>query len=235
MSKTVAIIQPCYIPWKGYFDIIASCDEFILFDDVQYIKRTWYSRNCIKAASGLKWLSVPVKVSGRRFQSIAETEISESWADSHFNQICSAYRGARAFKDSIEEIRELYQRAGSLGDLCSVNRLFLDFICRKLGIKTPILRASELGAEGKATDRLLDICLKRGATRYVTGPAAKVYFEEHKFQSANIAVQWVDYSGYPEYEQLHPPFVHGVTILDLLFSLGKEMSHYMKHVQRAAV
>ena len=145
----VAIVQPCYIPWKGYFDIIASCDEFILFDDVQFIKRTWYSRNCLKSYTGIKWLSIPVKQSGRRFQTISETEISDKWAESHFNFIKNNYSKADFFDRYLEILRELYELAYCCATLYEVDRLFLGFFCKELGIDTPLLRAADFNVQGR--------------------------------------------------------------------------------------
>ena len=80
-AKKVAILQSNYIPWKGYFDMIASVDEFILYDDMQYTRRDWRNRNQIKTAQGLKWLTIPVCVKGKYYQKIRDTEIAKSnWA-----------------------------------------------------------------------------------------------------------------------------------------------------------
>lgn len=73
--KKVAIVQSNYIPWRGYFDLIAFVDEFIIYDDMQYTKRDWRNRNRIKTSQGLQWITVPVQVKGRFHQKIRETLI----------------------------------------------------------------------------------------------------------------------------------------------------------------
>ncbi|MDX2231897.1 MAG: WbqC family protein [Leptolyngbyaceae cyanobacterium bins.349] len=88
MGKKVAIVQSNYIPWKGYFDLINSVDEFILYDDMQYTRRDWRNRNQIKTASGLMWLTIPVQVKGKYYQKIRETQISDpTWAQEHWRSI----------------------------------------------------------------------------------------------------------------------------------------------------
>lgn len=228
-DRRVAIVQPCYIPWKGYFDIIAHSDEFIIFDDVQYVERTWYNRNRLKTQYGTKWLSIPLKVAGRRLQSIAETEIAEPWAEKHLNFVKSNYRSAPFFSDHSAVLQALYEQADRLQTLLAVDRLFIEFACKTLGIKTPLLIASDLGATGKATQRLLDLCLKRRATSYLSGPAAKSYLVEKEFEDAGVAVEWMDYAGYPEYPQLHGTFDHAVSVIDLLLSTGPQAAHFMKY------
>jgi len=92
MGKKIAIIQSNYIPWKGYFDIIAKADEFIVFDEMQYTHHDWRNRNKIKTPMGTQWLTVPVKVKGRRKQTILEAEISGSeWKKKHWKRIVQSH------------------------------------------------------------------------------------------------------------------------------------------------
>src|SRR5262245_43862038 len=103
-GKRVAIVQSNYIPWKGYFDLIAAVDEFILLDDVQYTKRDWRNRNLIKTAQGAQWLTIPVVNKGRQTQLIEETEISEAWAEQHWTRIKHSYQKAPYFRDYEQPI-----------------------------------------------------------------------------------------------------------------------------------
>src|SRR5690242_7600286 len=98
--KKVAILQSNYIPWKGYFDMIASVDEFILYDDMQYTKRDWRNRNQIKTPQGLQWITVPVLVKGKYHQKINETEIYGSdWANEHWKALVQNYKRAKHFDE----------------------------------------------------------------------------------------------------------------------------------------
>ena len=98
--KKIAILQSNYIPWKGYFDMIAAVDEFILYDDMQYTKRHWRNRNKIKTPNGEIWLSVPVKVKGKYHQTIRETEINDNdWAEAHWKSLSLNYKKAPCFQE----------------------------------------------------------------------------------------------------------------------------------------
>ena len=109
MKKKIAIVQSNYIPWKGYFDLINSVDEFILFDDMQYTKRDWRNRNLIKTQSGLRWLTIPVLVSGKFHQKINETKISDmDWSTEHWKTICCNYARAKYFRDYKDYFEEIY-------------------------------------------------------------------------------------------------------------------------------
>jgi hypothetical protein len=99
-----------------------------------------------------------------------------------------------------------------------------------LNINTRISSCRDYQLRGEKTERLLNICRQAEASAYLSGPAAKCYLDEKSFTDQGIAVCWMDYSGYPEYPQMHgPPFVHEVSILDLLFNVGPiEARRYMR-------
>lgn len=233
MPKRVAILQSNYIPWKGYFDIIGSVDEFIVMDEVQYTRRDWRNRNRIKTPSGPKWLTIPVQVKGKYTQTIAETVVADNaWAERHWAQLVQFYRSAPCFEACAETVESLYNVAAGLERLSEINLLFLKRICGMLGIATPFTDSTQYGAEGAKSNRILGLCRAAGADVYLSGPAARDYLQVEDFEAEGITVEWMDYDGYPEYEQLYPPFVHGVTILDLLFHTGAEASDYLKSTER---
>lgn len=225
--KRVAILQSNYIPWKGYFDIINSVDEFIFYDEVQYTKNDWRNRNKLKSADGIKWITIPVKHSTN--QSINEIDILHpSWTKKHFNTLVNYYSKAPFFKEYYSFFADLYNRAASIEKLSVINHLFITEICKLLNIDTKLSSSSDYILNEGKTERLVSLCKQAQADIYLSGPAAKDYLNEKLFTSDNITVEWMDYSGYPEYEQLYPPFEHGVSILDLLFSVGSDAPKYMK-------
>ena len=230
MKRRVAIIQSNYIPWKGYFDIVAAVDEFILYDDMQYTRRDWRNRNLIKTPQGLQWLTVPVKVKGKYSQAIRETEIDgNDWARIHWEGLVRNYRRAAHFEEVAKLFEPLYLQR-TYTHLSVLNRELIEAACRYLGITTKISNSWDyVLADGK-TDRLVDLCIQAGGDEYISGPAAKEYIEEHHFAERGIKLSWFDYAGYPEYPQLWGAFSHGVSILDLLFNCGKDAPRYMKHV-----
>jgi|RhiMethySRZTD1v2_1073278.scaffolds.fasta_scaffold59548_3 hypothetical protein len=233
--KCVAIVQSSYIPWKGYFDLIRAADEFILLDDVQFTKRDWRSRNRIKTKDGLYWLTIPVQTSGRYQQRIMDTTIADStWSERHWQTIQSAYARTPFFDAYAPQLREAYQRVTS-NRLSDVNRSLLERVCQMLGITTPIRWSSEYHPREGRNERLIDLCVKSGATDYLSGPSARGYVDEAVFADAGVTVHFADYSGYREYDQPYPPFEHAVSVLDLLFCTGPAATDYLKDLSPTRV
>ena len=228
--KKVAILQSNYIPWKGYFDMIAAVDEFILYDDMQYTRRDWRNRNQIKTTQGVQWLTVPVKVKGKYDQKIRDTEINGTeWAMDHWKALAQNYRRAPHFDEITACLKPLYL-AQTYTHISELNRHFIEAICAYLGIKTKLSNSWDYPLIDGKTERLVDLCAQAGGTKYISGPSAKDYIEESVFSDRGIKLAWFDYTGYPEYPQLWGEFTHGVTILDLLFNCGKDSPRYMRYV-----
>jgi len=228
MEKKIAISQSNYIPWKGYFDLINMVDEFVLYDDMQYTRRDWRNRNKIKTANGSRWLTIPVEVKGKYFQSIKDTKVSDSsWSEKHWNIIKQNYSKAKYFNDFKEIFEPLYL-SGSEESLSLINYKFILAINEILNINTKILWSSDFDLADGKTERLLGLCKDCKATEYISGPAAQGYLDESLFEEENIKVSWMEYNGYLEYTQLYPPFEHAVTVLDLIFNEGPNAVKFMK-------
>jgi hypothetical protein len=231
--KTVVITQSNYIPWRGYFDMLRSADEVILLDSVQYTRRDWRNRNRIKTAGGLAWLSIPVEAKGRFEQAIDETRIADNdWAARHLRSIELAYRRAPHFSAVFPWLSGVLSEIGSEPLLSSVNRHLLRAISHRLGITVRILCCSDVLERGAlcgmiASERLAVLAAARGATRYLSGPAAKDYLNVDLFSSRGIEVVWMDYQGYPDYPQLWGPFEPFVSVVDLLLNTGDEALQYL--------
>lgn len=225
--KKVAILQSNYIPWKGYFDIIASVDEFILYDEVQFTKNDWRNRNRIKTATGPQWLSIPVGTDLNR--SVRDVALPQgAWQRRHWRTLECNYRRAPFFQEIAALCRPLYE-SGVYASLSQFNRAFIEVICGYLGIATRITDSSDYRLTEGRTERLVDLCTQAGARMYVSGPSARAYLDEAIFRGRGIAVVWFDYSGYPAYPQLWGDFVHEVSILDLLFNCGPGSPRFMKY------
>jgi hypothetical protein len=228
--KKIAILQSNYIPWKGYFDLIAAVDEFIIYDDMQYTRRDWRNRNQIKTPLGVQWLTVPVRVKGKFHQTIHETEIDGSdWANTHWKALVQNYSRAIFFSEIAEWLEPIYMRS-SYTNLSVLNRSLIQSICDYLDIKTTLSNSWDYNLIDGKSERLANLCKQAGGTEYISGPSAKNYLDESVFFNCDIKVSWFDYSAYPSYPQLWGEFVHGVTILDLLFNTGKEAKKYMRYV-----
>lgn len=226
--KRVAILQSNYIPWKGYFDLINSVDDFVIYDDTQYTRRDWRNRNKIKTADGIKWLTIPVEVKGKYFQKINETIVLDrAWAKTHWRTISQSYSKAKFFQDYKNIFEDFYMNVQE-DHLSLINCRLIQLVSSILGIKTKITWSSSYELIEGQTEKLLSICQQSGANVYLSGPLAKGYFDESLAEKMGIQVEWMDYSGYPEYQQLYPPFEHGVTILDLIFNEGPNATTFMK-------
>jgi hypothetical protein len=222
------ILQPSYIPWRGYFDQINKTDIFVFYDDVQYDKHGWRNRNLIKTPDGKKWLSIPVYTHGTLEQHTPINQIqitwSTPWNEAHFKALKMAYTKAPHFKKYEPLLSEFYGRRDE--KLADFNIGFTIALARELGIQhTKFMRSSEMGVTGRGTDRLLTILQKIGSDHYITGPAAKKYLEPEKFTTAGITLEYMNYD-YPEYPQLYPPYDPFVSILDLLFMTGPDAGKY---------
>jgi hypothetical protein len=229
----ICIIQSCYIPWKGFFDLIGRCDEYVIFDRAQYVKRHWHNRNRIKTARGVEWLTIPVVTKGRFEQRVDEVEIEKPWANKHWRAIELAYGRAAFFETLAPNVKGWFERADKEARLTDVNAIFLNGIAGLLGLKTRITRDTAYPSAGAKTERLLGIARAAGADRYLSGPTARAYFDESMFEAAGIATEWMSYEGYPEYPQLHGGFEHAVTALDLLFNTGPEATRYIRRTSPA--
>jgi WbqC-like protein family len=215
-----AILQPSYIPWRGYFHQIQKSDVFVFYDDVQYDKHGWRNRNRIKTANGPTWLTIPVASRGNvvHHTPIHEVRIAgDAWIAKHRATLAQAYARAPHLARYLPMLDELYQRKPEL--LADLTIDLTIAIARELGLTTRFVRSSELGIPGHRTERILAILQALGANHYVSGPSARAYLEEARFAEAGITLEYMVYS-YPPYEQLHPPFDGQVSILDLLFMTG---------------
>jgi hypothetical protein len=174
--KKVAIIQSNYLPWKGYFDVLAGVDQFVLYDHVQYTRRDWRNRNRVKTKQGVKWVTVPVFIQERSKQTIRATKIADRrWATKHWKTICQAYGRSKYFSNYQDIFSELYLKASHLEYLSEINTLFIREICGLLGITTEILLSDELQLNEGKNESLIGICKQLDADIYVSGPAAKTY------------------------------------------------------------
>lgn len=227
----VTILQPSYIPWRGYFHQILKSDLFIFYDDVQYDKHGWRNRNRIKTPNGVQWITIPVLSGGAVKDNTPINQIQidwqRNWNKKHWQMLKQSYARSPFFKN-YENLLDQFYNAHPL--------LLADFtiemtisLAGELGITgTKFMRSSELqGIEGHKTDRLINILKRVGATGYISGPSAKDYLDEGSFQNVGISIEYMNYD-YPAYPQLFPPFDPYVSILDLLFMTGSDAIQYIE-------
>jgi hypothetical protein len=226
VKKRLAILQSNYVPWKGYFDLINMVDEFVIYDSVQYTKNDWRNRNLIKTNNGVQWLTIPCY--HKLDQRIKDTKVSQrDWGIRHWNTVSQFYNKTPYFKEYRDIFADVYHNTLT-PYLSEINWVFITTINAILGVETKLIDSSDFVLQGDKTERLMNICKERGVDVYVSGPAAKSYLDIAMMNNAGIEVEWVDYSGYPEYNQLFPPFCHNVSVLDLIFNTGIDATKYMK-------
>lgn len=224
---TVAVLQPGYLPWLGFFDQMIRCDVFVYYDDVQFDKHGWRNRNRIKTPSGPQWLTVPVLHTGRHGQPINETRIDDRlpWARKHVGSIRQNYAKAPYLADYLPDLEALLFRPWIF--LVDLDLAVVDLMCRWFKIERRVERASELGIEGEKSGRLLEICKRFSADRYLSGDAAQDYLDLELFARHSVAVDWQSYR-HPVYPQLHGEFMPYLSALDLVLNAGAESEIILK-------
>ena len=218
----VSINQPAYMPWLGYFHRIAVSDLHIVLDHVQFEKNSFTNRNKIRTKEGWCWLTIPLKTSGRFGDlAIAEVEVSSErrWAEKHWNSIRLNYSKGTYFREHADFFEDIF--SGSWQRLNPLLREITTYLLRALGINTKILFSSEIGAVGRKSDLVLELCRKVGATRYLSGSLGRDYLDEVAFEQANIAVSYQEYR-HPTYKQVYPGFEPYMGAIDLLFNCGPQ-------------
>ena len=223
------ILQPSYIPWRGYFHQICKADCFIFYDDVQYDTRGWRNRNRIKTPQGVKWLTIPVYSKGLRTEGTLIKDVricpDTRCQDKHRRTMELSYSKAPFFGAYMPLLESFYDaRWEFLSEMTIQLSMALAW---ELGVRrTRFLRSSTLQVKGNKTNRLLNLLKTVGATHYITGPSAGSYLEEEKLRDAGISVEYMTYD-YLEYAQLYPPYAGEVSILDLLFMTGPGAMQFM--------
>lgn len=229
-GKCIAIMQPTFLPWIGYFSLLDRVDEFVIFDHVQFEKRSWQQRNKIRTHDGEMWLSVPVSSKGKQSQSIKDVEILYDGKRSPLVKIMNAielnYKKSPFFLDYADEIRYILMQEPT--HISNLNQDIIRWVCEKLQISTPFIQSSSLNVSGTKSDLLVDICKAQKATCYISPPGSKVYLEDsNAFELAGLPISYHDYH-HPEYSQFHGDFVPYMSVLDLLFNAGPRSAEIMR-------
>ncbi len=223
----VGIIQSCYVPWRGYFDFIASVDLFVFYDDVQFSMGNWRNRNRLKTRNGLKWLTVPVQARAGELP-IDQVRIGRTarpWQEAHRNLLRDALLHA-PFSDVAFS---LWEEGVSARDvyISKLNVRLTKILCNYLGITTPLVMAHDYHTSGAKSARLISLLREVGATSYLTGPGAKGYIDEAIFRENGIRLEYKTYD-YPPYPQLWGEFEGAVSILDLIANCGPDAKYLLK-------
>lgn len=219
-----AIMQPTYIPWAGYFNLIASVDVFVFLDDVQYARKTWQCKNRISRYGKVVTLEVPVIKAPlqTRFDAI-EIDHSKPWINRHQQEIEVAYANAAFGKEAETLLQDCLENTDHSKFLVDLNIAIIKTICAKLGISTKFERASTLNCDGTRSDHVATICSAVGAQTYISPEGARVYLAEDRFEERHPFTLEFQKFAPAEYPQLgHKPFQSHLSIIDVLAHIGPE-------------
>ena len=220
MSRVAVILQPSYLPWIGYFDLLSQADVWVWYDDVQFTRRDWRNRNRVAGDGDPQWLTVPVKSRGRFEQKILDVEIDDSrpWQRKHLETVRRLYLKAPHTEEVLDVLRqELNRRPERLADL-TID--VAEALAARLGFAPRFVRSSTLtDTPGRRDQRLIAICQRLDAGVYLSGPAARAYIDPTNFQAASIELRYAIYE-YPPYPRGGQRFVPRLSIVDALSWLG---------------
>lgn len=223
----VAIHQPNFLPWQGYFHKMIRADAFVYLDDVQFSKNSFQNRSKIKTANGAAWLTVPILVKGQFGIITKNVAINNNiaWQKKHCHMIESAYRKSKYYYEVMDLFGPIYNQSWDyLMPLCLA---FFQAIRSYLAIETPVYFSSDLSLSDSGTERLISICKKLDADTYISGSGGKNYQEEFSFKNQNIMLSYSNFQQ-KTHDQLYGEFIPGLSILDGLFNLGKNVICYIK-------
>jgi len=223
--KTAAIMQPTYIPWMGYFDLIDQCDIFVFLDNVQLVKRSWQVRNRIKAPKGELYLTIPIKKTKLRDELIlceAVMSQEEAWQAKHCRSIELAYKNAPYFNEVFPFLKDALLSGETR--LSTFTAGIIRGIASRLGLDKECILASSLeGVSGKKDQLLVSICKRLGIQTYLSPQGSAEYIEKDcpggEFSKNSIALVYHNYE-HPCYSQLYGDFIPFLSIADLLFNHG---------------
>lgn len=233
----VAICQPTYLPWLGYFDLIDQVDAFVLLDTVQFDKRSWQQRNRVKTPHGLEWLTVPVVSRGRYDQKIRDVEILDTgFVRTHLRTIEVNYSPAPYFRPFFSDFSSILSKIESGTRLGQMNFRLLEWLVARIGIRTPLLLASSLNEVGKRTELLANICRQLGASQYLSpiGSAGYLLEDLSVMSEAGIETFFHHYI-HPEYGQRFPPFVPFASVIDLILNEGDRALDIIRSGRRTSL
>ena len=222
MHKIIAITQPNFIPWLGYFEMIDRAHTFVYLDDAQYIKE-WINRNKIRSAkkAGWEWLSVPIIHNGDEKKKINDTPISKNgkWWQRFKNRLKINYKHAPFFVKYSEDFFSIIEK--DYNSLADLNISTIEWGCKKFCINTKRVRSSTLHIEGDKHSRNLEIIKKLEGNYYLANNGAIPYLKKDFFLENDINISFQDYN-VPVYNQYNPAKLPTLSFLDLLFYEGTE-------------
>ena len=231
----VAVMQPTYLPWLGYFDLMDQVDAFVFLDDVQFSRQSWQQRNRIKTANGPQWLTAPAK--GRSNQRIIDVELGDpSFCRKHLLSVEQNYRKAPYFSAYFPSFSENFRKAAETGLLAELNISLISWMARAIEIQVPFFRSNAMEMDGLRSEKLARICEALEATDYLSPLGAKEYLldELDEFNNLGICVSFQKFE-HPVYRQLYGPFIPFISAIDVLFNEGPDSLNIIRRGRRCSL
>ncbi|EAK0823882.1 hypothetical protein A0Z38_07500 [Campylobacter lari] len=226
----ISIMQPTFMPWLGYFEMINQVDKFIFLDNVQFEKQSWQSRNKIKSQN--KELYITLHIQKMPLNSkIQDIKLS---TNQHFKikllkTLKQNYAKSVNFKKYYPSIEYILLNATNL---CQVNIDLIRFFLKILNINTPLYRSSELCLPLKQKDYLIiDICKYFNAKTYLSASGSKTYMNIDLYEKQNIEVVFFEYK-HPTYSQIGEVFISHLSIIDFIFNHPKPQAFFNNHFSK---
>lgn len=218
----VAVHQPNYLPYLGFFHKMALADVFVLYDTAQFSKNDFHNRNRIKTPRGAAWLTVPVHRAGLRPIGEVAVDGTKQWAENHRRTLLTNYAKAKHLRPILETLEEVYRQTWDR--LASLNESLIRILAGELGIGTKVLRASSLDVpEGLSpSERLAEITRRVGGDAYLSGGGGLDYLEPVSFEGLELLLQRFRH---PHYPQMWGPFVENLSAVDAVMNLGGRGVH----------
>ncbi|MCP2680201.1 WbqC family protein [Maricaulaceae bacterium NA33B04] len=216
--RSLAIMQPTFLPWVGYFALMDRVDRFVFLDDVQFDRRSWQQRNRIKTANGPLWLTVPILTKGRRDQTIAEAQIQPDarFGEAAIKTLEHAYARAEYFGPVMDKIAPIL--ADTQVGLCDLNINLIKSICQLMGLQAKAVRSSSTPVASTKAQRLADLCVAHAASDYISPPGSRDYLDgDEALEQAGVKLHYFAYE-HPKWSQLHGSFEPFMSVLDLVMN-----------------
>jgi hypothetical protein len=228
-EKIIAIHQPNYIPWLGYFYKIYQSDIFVFLDDAQFSNEGMHNYTYIKTASGSFRLKYPVQQSlGDKINDVRPKD-ELGWKEKHLNIVESNYHNSVYFNDVFNDYKDVILK--DYANIAILNIAFIEFFARKLGINTEYIKASDLNINLSKAEKIIEICRVLGGKIYYSGTGAKAYQKEEDFESFGIELRYSVFKPF-HYPQLWEGFQSNVSALDFFMNCGYDWERVFKNQEQ---
>jgi hypothetical protein len=235
--KKVMIVQPTFLPWMGWFDLLDQIDEAIMLDDVSFAKQSWQQRNRIIINKHLGYVTLPVKTSGKQGQLINEVELDgQRFVKKIIGTIQANYAKSPYFKDYFDSFVDIFQNAAKSGKLLNINIALIRWLMEEIGIQKEIHYSSNLFSKGIRSQKVISLCETLSASQYIAPYGSKDYMidDYSLFEKKNLDARLHLYR-HPDYNQMVKPFVPFASSLDLIMNEGKKSLEIIRSGRRSSI